>query len=175
MRREIRTRWASRRMARLRLALLACMAAIALVVLVPSAVAVHDLNLFELDRNAQAQPTPGSPGDDWSTLYAGGANNGCTMPCLQFTGVLPDITPSPGGTQFQGGGSKDDLDLTQWLWKAGEPLDKDDITNAYSAAYSYNGPQVCSPQPPAPGVDPCTDPGDLIVYYGLDRFSASGS
>src|SRR5262245_58923845 len=174
MSRENRTLWASRRITRLRGALIACIAAVALGVLVPSAGGVHDLTpgLFELDRNAQAEPTAG---DDWSTLYASGANNGCSAPCLQFTGILPDITPLPGGTQFQGGGSKDDLDITQWLWKAGEPLDKDDITNGYSAAYTYTGQQVCSPQPPAPGVDPCTDPGDLIVYYGLDRFSASGS
>jgi uncharacterized repeat protein (TIGR01451 family) len=117
------------------------------------AFAVHDLGLFELDRNAEAGA---APGDDWSTLYGGGGS------AKEFTGILPDIG-ADGGTQFQGGGSKDDLDITQWLWKTGEPLDKDDITNAYAAAYVNT---VDS------GVN---NIGDLIIYYGLDRFSANGS
>ncbi|HET6922742.1 MAG TPA: hypothetical protein VFI16_06310, partial [Anaeromyxobacteraceae bacterium] len=120
-----------------------------------AAVAVHDVALFQLDRDA-LDPDPGSGPDDWETLYTGGGS------AKKFTGILADIG-ADGGTQFQGGGSKDDLDVTQWLWKLGEPLDKDDITNAYAAAY----------------VNP-TDTGnnkvgDLIIYYGLDRFSANGS
>ena len=117
------------------------------------AFAVHDLDLFELDRNAEAGV---APGDDWSTLNAGGGS------AKEFTGILPDIG-ADGGTQFQGGGSKDDLDITQWLWKLGEPLDKDDITNAYAAAY------VNTKDTGANNI------GDLIIYYGLDRFSANGS
>jgi uncharacterized repeat protein (TIGR01451 family) len=123
----------------------------------PGAQAVHDLGLFELDRNAQ--DAGGTSGDDWATLYAGGANTGGSSD--DFTGVLADVALP--GTQFQGGGSKDDLDITQWLWKAGEPLDKDDITNAYAAAYTNT---VDSGE---------NDIGDLIIYYGLDRFSAAGS
>ncbi len=137
------------------LTLLTLFAAFALVASIPSAVAVHDLGLFELDRNAQdpgGAPLP----DDWATLYGGGGN------AKEFTGILPDIG-ADGGTQFQGGGSKDDLDITQWLWKAGEPLDKDDITNAYAAAYVNT-------------VDTGNNNvGDLILYYGLDRFSSNGS
>jgi len=120
--------------------------------LVPSAVAVHDLGLFELDRNAQAEATPG---DDWGTLFGGGGSQ------ESFTGILADSALP--GNQFQGGGSKDDLDITQWLWKAGEPLDKDDITNAYAAAYT-NTTDTGS-----------NNVGDLIVYFGLDRFSVAGS
>jgi hypothetical protein len=117
--------------------------------------AVHDLDLFELDRNALDDGAVA--GDDWDTLFGGGGNQD------SFTGILPDITPSPGGTQFQGGGSKDDLDITSWLWKPGEPLDKDDITNAYAASYTNT-------------VDTGeNDVGDLIVYFGLDRFSTAGS
>jgi len=119
------------------------------------ALAVHDLGLFELDRNAQ-DPGGGPLPDDWATLYGGGGN------AEEFTGVLPDIG-SDGGTQFQGGGSKDDLDITQWLWKLGEPLDKDDITNAYSAAY-LNAVDTGN-----------NNVDDLILYFGLDRFSANGS
>jgi uncharacterized repeat protein (TIGR01451 family) len=112
--------------------------------------AVHDLGLFELDRNAE---DGAAAGDDWDTL-PGGSDD--------FSGILPDIGAG-GGTQFQGGGSKDDLDITSWLWKAGEPLDKDDITNAYAAAYTNT-------------VDTGNNNiGDLIIYFGLDRFSTAGS
>jgi hypothetical protein len=114
--------------------------------------AVHDLELFELDRNALDDGTVA--GDDWDSLPGSSQDS---------TGILPDITPLPGGTQFQAGGSKDDLDITSWLWKAGEPLDKDDITNAYAASYINT-------------VDTGeNDVGDLIVYFGLDRFSTAGS
>lgn len=137
---------------------LGLVAALALVVSLPSAVAVHDLGLFQLDRNAlQADDGgTGATGDDWDTLYGGGGSQ------ESFTEILPDIG-ADGGTQFQGGGSKDDLDIPNWLWKAGEPLDKDDITNAYAAAYLNT-------------VDTGeNDVGDLIVYFGLDRFSTAGS
>lgn len=121
--------------------------------------AVHDLGLFELDRNAQDTDFANLP-DDWAALYDGGANTGAHSD--DFSGVLPDIG-ADGGTQFQGGGSKDDLDITSWLWKTGEPLDKDDITNAYAAAYTNT-------------VDTGNnDVGDLIIYFGLDRFSTAGS
>ena len=70
-------------------------------------------------------------GDDWDTLYAGGANTGGNSD--DFTDVVSDIAAP--GDQFQGGGSKDNNDLNQWLWKEGEPLDKDDITNTYVAGY----------------------------------------
>ena len=63
--------------------------------------------------------------------------------------------------QFQGGGSKDNNDLNQWLWKEGEPLDKDDITNTYVAGYS--APETVGGE------------GDLIIYYGLDRLANNGT
>jgi hypothetical protein len=128
------------------------MVALAALFLVAGAQAVHDLDLFELDRNAVDDGAV--PGDDWNSLPGSSQD---------FTGILPDVTPLPGGTQFQGGGSKDDLDITSWLWKPGEPLDKDDITNAYAASYINT-------------VDTGeNDVGDLIVYFGLDRFSTAGS
>src|SRR6266545_1026980 len=119
------------------------------------AFAVHDLGLFELDRNAVDDSGVSLP-DDWATLYGGGGS------ADDFTGILPDIG-ADGGTQFQGGGSKDDLNITQWLWKKGEPLDKDDITNAYAAAY-VNTRDTGE-----------NNVGDRIIYYGLDRFSSNGS
>ena len=130
-----------------------------------TALAVHDLGLFELDRNA----TPGlTPGDDWGTLYGGGGS------AADFTGIIEDTVASnplgSTGTQFQAGGSKDDLDLSPggatgqyWKWDPGEPLDKDDITNAYAAAY-INALDSGD-----------NNIGDLIVYFGLDRFANNGS
>jgi uncharacterized repeat protein (TIGR01451 family) len=118
------------------------------------ALAVHELELFELDRNALDDPEV--TGDDWDTLYTGGGS------AHSFTGILADIG-ADGGTQFQGGGSKDNNDISEWLWKEGEPLDKDDITNAYAAAY-VNDTKV--------GLN---EVGDLIIYFGLDRFAVNGS
>jgi len=135
------------------------LSALLLGLFVVPAQAVHDLGLFELDRNAQDTDFANLP-DDWAALYDGGANTGAHSD--DFSGVLPDIG-ADGGTQFQGGGSKDDLDITSWLWKKGEPLDKDDITNAYAAAYTNT-------------VDTGNNnAGDLIIYFGLDRFSTAGS
>jgi hypothetical protein len=70
------------------------LAPILLVVLVAlfvtaGAEAVHDLELFELDRNALDDGTVA--GDDWDSLPGSSQD---------FTGILPDITPLPGGTQF---------------------------------------------------------------------------
>jgi uncharacterized repeat protein (TIGR01451 family) len=110
------------------------------------AFADHDIGVFELDRNAQ---DGAAPGDDWDTLAGGGGSADA------FTGILVDIGGT--GTQFHGGGSKDNNDIDEWLWNPGEPLDKDDITNAYAAAY----------------IDP--DDGDLIIYHGLDRYANNGS
>jgi uncharacterized repeat protein (TIGR01451 family) len=126
---------------------------VALLVAVNS-LAVNGLDLFELDRNAIDDPLV--PGDDWSTLYTGGGN------AEAFTGILPDIG-ADGGTQFTGGGSKDISDITDWLWKPGEPLDKDDITNAYAAAYRNTREMGQN------------HVGDLIIYFGLDRYAVNGS
>jgi hypothetical protein len=145
---------------RLRLGIILVSTALLGAFVVSNALAVHDLGLFQLDRNAQ-DPDPAALPDDWQTLYSGGANSGGSSQV--FTGIVPDIaTP---GTQFQGGGSKDNNDLNQWLWKAGEPLDKDDITNAYAAGYVV---------PPGGGTG-SNKPGDFIAYFGLDRFDNSGS
>jgi hypothetical protein len=128
---------------------------------VAGAQATHDDNaaagvtpyLFELDRNANDSPAGGA--DDWDTQPRP------TGEAAVFTGILGDIAAP--GDQFQGGGSKDDLDISQWLYKAGEPLDKDDITNAYAAGYVNT-------------VDTgFNDVGHFIVYFGLDRFSNDGS
>lgn len=114
--------------------------------------------LFELDGNTlDGSPAVGSP-DDWGSLYL---NNGsATNPNLiTFTGVTNDPAPQ---TIFWKGGSKDINDVTAWWYRDGSVPDKDDIRNAYAAAYTM--PQDTGPH----------EAGDLIVYFGLDRFANSG-
>ena len=135
-----------------RLALLAVVCAGAATFAITTASATHDGGLFQLDRNA----TDGGAGDDWATppKPTGSAD--------LFTGILEDNATAE---QFTGGGSKDDEDISQWLWKAGEPLDKDNITNAYAAGYVI---------PEGEDVDG-NKPGDFVVYFGLDRLANNGS
>jgi Prealbumin-like fold domain len=105
--------------------------------------APDDNGLFELDANVHDQA---AAGDDWSNIF----NN--TDSAFTDTGIVADPAPQ---SIFTGGGSKDDLDIPQWQHKDGNVPDKDDITNAYAAAY--------------------TSGGDTFVYFGLDRFAVQGS
>ncbi|AKF07489.1 hypothetical protein DB32_004638 [Sandaracinus amylolyticus] len=111
---------------------------------------VHDEGLFELDRNAVGGAEDGDDWDDVNLPLPGGDGGDA----FDHTGVLPD---GSGQTIFRGGGSKDDLDITGWRHRASGPVpDKDDITNAYAAAY----------------ID--EDSGDTILYFGMDRVDTAG-
>jgi hypothetical protein len=111
----------------------------------PPAFAVDALGLFELDGNAVEPNSTGNlPGDDWETLYNGGGSPNV------FTGITSDPAP----TSIFTGGRKDIQDIPQWGYKNGAVPDKSDITDAYAAAYDDNG--------------------DLIVYFGADRFDNNG-
>lgn len=105
------------------------------------ALAVDNEGLFELDGNAVNNGTA----DDWEDLYGGGGSS------FEFTGINADPAPL---TIFTGG-RKDIQDVSEWGKKDGSVPDKDDITNAYAAAYT------------------ATD-GDLIVYFGADRIDNNG-
>jgi len=97
---------------------------------------------FELDGN----PSPNAIGiEDWGALLGGGGN------FLAFTGIVAD----PGQDTIFAGGPKDIQDMDKWTWKnnGGFP-DKNDITNAFAAAYPEGG--------------------DLVVYFGADRFANVG-
>jgi hypothetical protein len=133
--------------------------AIALVTGVTPALAVHDVGLFELDRNAVDSVPPAMGGanlpDDWDTvnlplpLGSGGSS-------FAHTGVIQETDPDT--SKFTGGGSKDNNDLNQWQFNTGNPSpDKDNVTNAYAAAYT----------------NPAN--GHLIIYFGLDRHANNGS
>ncbi|MGP8306657.1 hypothetical protein [Vibrio sp. YIC-376] len=105
-----------------------------------SAWAVHDTGTFELDGNAVSEAPPG---DDWENVY----NN---TDSANVTSFKADPAPQ---TIFDGG-KKDIQDVSDWSWKHGSVPDKDDITNAYAAAYEVDG--------------------DLVIYFGADRFSNVG-
>src|SRR5215510_2029466 len=108
------------------LASLRATTALTMLTMVAPTYAVHDLDLFELDRNAQEEAAV--PGSDWDAVLLGAGGGS-----FQNTGVISDGAPDK---IFTGGGSKDDQDIPNWKFatRTGPP-DKDDITNAYAAAY----------------------------------------
>jgi uncharacterized repeat protein (TIGR01451 family) len=117
------------------------------------------LGTFELDANATTG-TLGSSGStttshDWDQVNNPGqfGSSGALA-----TAFVTDKVSSNTDDIFQGGGSKDTegIQAGRWLFTAGKPQGKDDITHAYAAAY--------------------TDPGNghLLLYAGLDRFDNSG-
>ncbi|MWV10725.1 hypothetical protein F3I62_01350 [Pseudomonas sp. R-28-1W-6] len=118
--------------------------------------------LFELDGNT-VDVQPGG-GDDWGSLYAGnqlGTPAATTKDPDTGNVIIDDPAPL---TIFTQGGSKDINDVTEWRYTDGNVPDKDDITNAYAAAYTV----------PAGQGDTENDPGDLIIYFGLDRLANNG-
>ncbi|WP_274016657.1 hypothetical protein [Vibrio parahaemolyticus] len=108
--------------------------------------AVHDLGTFELEGNATDEAVEG---DDWENIYDGSDSANVD------TGILPDPSPISIFT----GGRKDIQDISEWSHKDGSVPDKDDLTNAYAAAY---------------GVDNGGGGSDLVIYFGADRFANVG-
>ena len=58
---------------------------------------------------------------------------------------------------FTGGGSKDTNGISQWQWKIQQPQDKDDIADAFAAAYA----------------DP--NSGHTLLVGAMDRYAANGA
>lgn len=123
---------------------------------------VDQNGLFELDGDATYHnaTSPYGPFDDWQNLVSNSPAPNASL--QQFTGVTPDPGHGTGTnvsdqTTFIGGGSKDINDISKWKWTAGSIPAKDDITNAYAAAYTNPSNQ------------------HLIVYFGADRFANNGS
>jgi hypothetical protein len=106
-------------------------------------------NIFELDKNAVDDA---SPLDDWQTLNNGGGSAIATT--LDANGNPVEIPDLAGQTTFTTGGSKDDLDISNWRHTTGSSPPKDEITNAYAAAYQAGS--------------------DTYVVFGADRFAQNG-
>ena len=123
-------------------------AGLALTTMVGSASALHK-DTFELDGNTVDDA---AAGDDWSNALSGLRDFAPAGNQLANTGVVND----PAGTTiFTTGGSKDDLDVTNWRHTSGSVPDKNEITNAYASAYNTDG--------------------DLLVYFGADRYATNGN
>jgi hypothetical protein len=126
--------------------------------------------LFELEGNTTDDAAVGT---DWDALYGGAT----PANMITFTGILPDPAPE---SIFWKGGSKDISDVPNWWQKSGGVPDKDDITNAYAAAYT-NPADICINAAGAAVActethvgDPLHKADDLIVYFGLDRYANTG-
>jgi hypothetical protein len=135
-----RSNWTGRRAMGAVLALM-----LALLIIGPTALAVHDDGTFELDGNATASA---APGDDWSNISSN---------AIAFTGILHDGADPPTDTTYlHTGDSKDIADFADWVrTTTDEAPDKDEIVDAFAAGYTNAD-------------------GDLVVYFGMDRFDASG-
>ena len=134
---------------------------------VSSATAVHDDDLFQLDYVTAPVPQgaanvsssnispAGNIGDDWDRVHAGTSS-------AFATAFIPDPVGSAETSFYTGGGSKDERPIStgnqHWEWENTNDVvpDKDDLSNAFAAAY----------------VDP--DSGHTIFYFGADRFDTSG-
>ena len=127
--------------------------AIVLPLTMAPALAVDNLGLFELDFDGPdsadaADNGFGNNGDDWQNI----ANDSDSS--IEDTGIINDTLGNQDNV-LTGGGTKDDNDFPLWAWKEAKATpDKNNITNAYAAAY--------------------TDSGDLIIYFGADRFANNG-
>jgi len=114
-----------------------------------------DHSIFELDGDAtKNQPTLPNA-DEWDILFKGEPNH------ADVFAFVADPDPK---SIFAGGGSKDIYDIPSWKWKNGAVPDKDNITNAYAAGY------IAAADNPAENIVK----GDLLVYFGCDRFAING-
>ncbi|MBA2383845.1 MAG: hypothetical protein H0V68_04175, partial [Actinobacteria bacterium] len=116
---------------------------------IAGAQAVHDDGLFELDGNAIDNPLLN--GDDWQNICPATTPPGdasCTGANSAQASLF--VTDGANASIFTGGGSKDDLDITQWRHTDGSVPDKDDLLHAFAARY------------------------DDHLYFGADRFAANG-
>ena len=103
--------------------------------------------VFELDGDIFES---GNPGDDWITVNCTNSDNADVKTGVIFDGLGPTV--------FTTGGSKDDLDVSNWRHKTDQNSPpKDEILNAYAAKYTGS---------PA---------GDSILAFGADKYDTSGT
>ena len=126
---------------------------------VPVDPSVDVTTVFELDGNATDSPA-GAP-DDWSTLEGGNGTAGFLTKTMGTATNGVAIADLLGATTFEGGGSKDDLDVPNWQYGAGSSPPKDEITNAYAALYFKDAGLGAGPE--------------TILVFGADRFAQNGA
>ena len=103
---------------------------------------------FELDGNAFDSDSSAATADDWSSLFPTDTSS---------DDINKDFVADGGGngdTSFTEG-SKDNVDLDQWVWTNQPNANKANIDNAMAALYT-------------------NATGDTIVYFAMDRESNNG-
>ena len=111
------------------------------------AFAVHDEGLFELDGNVENSGRPGRRLERRVRRHERLAARRCSSRTR---------STASNDKYFAGGATKDTTDITEWAWTTvSQPQDKNDISDAYAAAYKKDG--------------------DVIVYFGLDRYASNGA
>ena len=119
--------------------------------------------IFELEGNTANDPAIAL--DDWQNLYNGGGAPNSIKPqctavvvtnCFDTFALTADKIGKEGDTSyFTGGGSKDRENIPSWSWGANDQApDKNDITNAFAAAYR--------------------DDNSLALAFGADRHAVNG-
>ena len=93
-----------------------------------SALAAHDVGLFELDGNAVDEAKAGA---DWENGPEGAADS-------FFVGESDEAADNDT-TYFTGGGSKDENDVPDWAITDNSVPDKDELLDAYAAVYQSGG------------------------------------
>ena len=107
--------------------------------------------IFELDGDAvDTDGDPGTLPDDWDSVFLGGSG-------FPLEAVFVNDTPPADVTYFHTGSTKDIYDISVWEHSATSAPDKNELMNAYAAAY----------------VDEAS--GDLIIYFGADRYQRTGN
>lgn len=126
----------------------------------PQARGVDNLGLLELDGN----PTDAASGlpDDFQSIRLGTPSDGAVVWVFRHDAIV-DVDGSD--VILTGGGSKDTIDLPSWRWTPINSLQpKNDIANAYAAAYIYLGANTGLHQT-----------GDLVYYVGADIAPGTGA
>ncbi|HEX5589631.1 MAG TPA: hypothetical protein VFX65_05020 [Candidatus Limnocylindrales bacterium] len=105
--------------------------------------AAHDVGIFELDGDADDSVTAGA---DWENGAEGALDE-------FFVGAASEASANDN-TYFTTGGSKDENDIPSWEITENAVPDKNELLDAYAAAYASGG--------------------DLWVFFGADRFDNDG-
>jgi hypothetical protein len=126
------------------------------VLIAGAAGATHDVKRFELDGNAV---NSASAGEDWNLVVPTDHSAWNIVATFVNDGAAPPVDAS----YFTGGGSKDLNDVPDWRHTTGDVApEKNEITHAFAVAYRSAHDTGK------------TDVGDLLFYFGLDRFANNG-
>jgi hypothetical protein len=132
--------------------------------------------IFELDGDATTNIPPGHTGlpDDADRVCheATGGDCSTTSNTTGAGAVAFGTQPAASGTTFTGGGSKDPIDISSWLWNQGTGglPGKDILLNGFAARYSTPSTGPSDPSCPAQaGSTTCS-----VLFFGMDRFDNSG-